>query len=324
MKKRKRFSLAWLALLALAGGVELLIVDGTLSGGAPLSRVASSVRETLDQTPTPANAASQQMYIWKDASGVTHISETPPPKPPAGKVEEYQFSPQPPAAQPEPVAPLDIPSPEHQPSAAELEKAAAEARKRLQQQVEQLQKERGQLEKQDGRRPRGAGKAHPQTVTYAMQPPVRNGFTLIEIVSVLVVLGVLAYLGISAFRGNDEITAYAERDRLLSQLVYARAQGMAMGGGQCVTIDTNKVSFFMKGKSALPTLLKDYTPSASIQSTPPATFCFDAAGSVCGEDSLGNPNDTGILYCTASASDQTFSFGGGITLTLFAETGFVQ
>ena len=141
MKKRKRFSLAWLALLALAGGVELLIVDGTLSGGTPLSRVASSVRETLDQTPTPANAASQQMYIWKDASGVTHISETPPPKPPAGKVEEYQFSPQPPAAQPEPVAPLDIPSPEHQPS-------AAEARKRLQQQVEQLQKERGQLEKQ--------------------------------------------------------------------------------------------------------------------------------------------------------------------------------
>ena len=150
-----------------------------------------------------------------------------------------------------------------------------------------------------------------------MQPPFRNGFTLIEIVSVLVVLGVLAYLGISAFRGNDEITAYAERDRLLSQLVYARAQGMAMGGGQCVTIDKSKVSFFMKGKSALPTLLKDYTPSASIQSIPLATFCFD-------EDSLGNPNDTGILYCTASASDQIFSFGGGITLTLFAETGFVQ
>ena len=60
MKKRKRFSLAWLALLALAGGVELLIVDGTLSGGAPLSRVASSVRKTL-MCVTPD--ASFQMYI---------------------------------------------------------------------------------------------------------------------------------------------------------------------------------------------------------------------------------------------------------------------
>ena len=148
MKKRTHLSLGWLALLTLACGVEPLIVDGTPSGGAPLSRMVSGIRETLPPTPSPANAAPQQMYIWKDASGVTHISETPPSKPPAGKVEEYQFSPQPPAAQPEPVAPLDIPSPEHQPSAAELEKAAAEARKRLQQQVEQLQKERGQLEKQ--------------------------------------------------------------------------------------------------------------------------------------------------------------------------------
>lgn len=147
MKKRTHLSLGWLALLTLACGVEPLIVDGTPSGGAPLSRMVSGIWETLPPTPSPANAAPQQMYIWKDASGVTHISETPPSKPPAGKVEEYRFSPQPSAAQPGPVAPLERPGLEHQPS-AEQEKAAAEARNRLRQQIGQLQKERGQLEKQ--------------------------------------------------------------------------------------------------------------------------------------------------------------------------------
>ena len=147
MKKRTHLSLGWLALLTLACGVEPLIVDGTPSGGAPLSRMVSGIRETLPPTPSPANAAPQQMYIWKDASGVTHISETPPSKPPAGKVEEYRFSPQPSAAQPGPVAPLGRPGLEHQPS-AEREEAAAEARNRLRQQIGQLQKERGQLEKQ--------------------------------------------------------------------------------------------------------------------------------------------------------------------------------
>lgn len=51
---------------------------------------------------------------------------------------------------------------------------------------------------------------------------MRKGFTLIEIVSVLVIAGVLAFAAVSVFR-NDGMAAYAERDRLLSHLIYARA-----------------------------------------------------------------------------------------------------
>ena len=105
---------------------------------------------------------------------------------------------------------------------------------------------------------------------------------------------------------------------------------MAMGGGQCVSVGKSKVGFFMKGSPTLPTLLKDYTPSTPIQSSPPAAFCFDAAGRACGEGSLEKQNGTDILHCPppplTSAPNQAwaFDFGGGITLPLFAETGFVQ
>ncbi|MFR0873670.1 MAG: prepilin-type N-terminal cleavage/methylation domain-containing protein [Bilophila wadsworthia] len=157
-----------------------------------------------------------------------------------------------------------------------------------------------------------------------MQPPFRNGFTLIEIVSVLVVLGVLAYLGISAFRGNDEITAYAERDRLLSRACLC-PRARRGDGRRAMRHHRYKHGEFLHGRANQPRRHCSGLYAFRINPEhPPATFCFHAAGSVCGEDSFGNPNDTGILYCTASASDQTFSFGGGITLTLFAETGFVQ
>ena len=143
MKKRKRFSLTWLALLALAGGLELLLVDGTLSGGAPLLKLASGVRETLDSTGT-STASAQQMYIWKDASGVTHIGEKPPSGPPSGAVRELQITPDPAVPQPAPVRPETVAPPVVQQLPAAPPAAAADDR----QAAERLRKERAQLEKQ--------------------------------------------------------------------------------------------------------------------------------------------------------------------------------
>ncbi len=160
-------------------------------------------------------------------------------------------------------------------------------------------------------------------MTYAMQPSLRNGFTLIEIVSVLVVLGILAFASVSAFLGNDGMEAYVERDKLLSQLIYARAQGMAMGGGQCVEVTDRGVSFSTKNTSRLPSLLENYDFASGVGASP-VSFCFDAAGGACADPV--KQNDTDMLYCKdydapaiTFTSDKTKA-----AITVNAETGFVQ
>ncbi len=165
-------------------------------------------------------------------------------------------------------------------------------------------------------------------MTYAMQPSLRNGFTLIEIVSVLVVLGILAFASASAFLGNDGMEAYVERDKLLSQLIYARAQGMAMGGGQCVEVEKDGVRFSLAGgaSSNLPSLLENYDFASGVSASP-VSFCFDAAGGACGHAELIKQNNTGILYCKDYDAPNAITFTSDKTkaaITVNAETGFVQ
>lgn len=61
-----------------------------------------------------------------------------------------------------------------------------------------------------------------------------NGFTLLEIIAVLVILGVLAAVGVSRLSGVW-ITAYGDADRLVSDLRYAQSLAMT----QASKVDAN-------------------------------------------------------------------------------------
>lgn len=160
MKKRRRFPLLWLVLLAGAVALEMVVVEGALQGDAPLTRVADGLRRTLAETGAPANAAPQDVYIWKDSSGVTHIGEKPPASVP-GDVRELRLSPQPPAASPDssttasPVLPpssegmLDAQAPSVQPEGDALPAGSAQGEPAPDAgERERLLREREALEKQ--------------------------------------------------------------------------------------------------------------------------------------------------------------------------------
>ena len=106
MKRRRRSPLLWILLLVLACALELFVLETTFRSDKPT--LGRSVFAMLGSTGEPANASPQKMYVWKDASGVTHISETPPPDS-ARKARELSLTPAPQQPAPSPALPSVLP-----------------------------------------------------------------------------------------------------------------------------------------------------------------------------------------------------------------------
>lgn len=76
--RKSHAGIAMLLLFACAAGGYGLITYGSMQ--ALLLGKPTFFNKSLGLKATPAQAASQQMYIWKDAEGTSHISTNPPPQ----------------------------------------------------------------------------------------------------------------------------------------------------------------------------------------------------------------------------------------------------
>jgi len=82
----------------------------------------------------------------------------------------------------------------------------------------------------------------------AMSPHLNNGFTIIEIVVTLVILGVISAVTVSRFGGSDSFSAYIIRDQIISLSRNAQQSSLGRadvklivtpsGDGQTVNIKT--------------------------------------------------------------------------------------
>ena len=149
-----------------------------------------------------------------------------------------------------------------------------------------------------------------------------SGFTLLEIVAVLVILGTLA-LSVGTLVRNDSTRLYVARDQLLSQLLYARAQGMAHGGGVCLGLSA--AAFTLSGAMPLP---GDNTLPDGVTLSLPGKICFDMNGSVCASDAMTPWKETEVQYCkTISAAPLSLTVArdnDSLTVTLSPATGFAH
>lgn len=165
------------------------------------------------------------------------------------------------------------------------------------------------------------------------------GFTLLEVITVLILLGMLALSGTSFVR-QTSVSVYIERDALVSRLLYARGQGMVRGGGVCLRFRNEKgrvVQRLTREQGAIESIALTF-PGEPAQHVMPEninvnvemdSFCFDAFGRLCTSEALRFDLSDGIQLCAASTAAHSSRIvlstnESSQTLTLFNETGLIQ
>ena len=93
---------------------------------------------------------------------------------------------------------------------------------------------------------------HRTSVRFA-PPAMQRAFTLVELVTVMILIGILAVAAIPRFADNDAFAAVGFGDQLTAALKHARKSAVAMRRNVCVVLDGNSLWFTRKLTVSTPT-----------------------------------------------------------------------
>ncbi|HVY06678.1 MAG TPA: prepilin-type N-terminal cleavage/methylation domain-containing protein [Burkholderiales bacterium] len=158
----------------------------------------------------------------------------------------------------------------------------------------------------------------------------QHGFTLVELVVVLIVVGVLAAVAIPRFRGVESFNTMGFADRVMEGLRYAQKQAIAKRRNVCAAFTSTTVTFTFASAagsaSACNTSLTGPAGQTAFSIAPEnkSVVNFTAVPAGITFDALGRPlaTSTGLPLSAV----QTISITGDIvrTFSVEPETGYVH
>jgi len=146
-----------------------------------------------------------------------------------------------------------------------------------------------------------------------------KGFTLIELVATIVLLGILAVNVAPKFTGRSGMAEYALRDQIISTIRFAQQRAMYDHSGNCYTVFIDSLAVSAMKNGALITSTEAILFSGDYQglSATPMTLSFDGMGNV-------KNNGSDCASATVLVTPQIILAGGAPLIINISAAGYVS
>lgn len=160
----------------------------------------------------------------------------------------------------------------------------------------------------------------------------QSGFTLVELVMTIIIVGVIAAVAVPRFFDNTVFQSRGFADEVMASLRYAQKSAIARHRFVCVTFAANSITLTQGGNSACGTDLAGPTGNAPFSvANANITITAPAAGNI-SFDCLGRPRSTGNVAATCApgnavgvlGANQTVQVQGAPNIIVERETGYVH